>query len=169
MGHRIPRVQGSGRGLGPGGRCVPGFGVPAGCGLPPTAPPFSWLARSRGARGPAFPPLLIGAWVARPPRGCLARGELTQAHLPHWGIGCGSIACNGAASAMHAPVTPAVVSCGGQRSTASSRPAWATRQLFQNKCWASIDRTEVAWNVRSWTSSPASLICHLSTFEMDTA
>lgn len=60
--------------------------------------------------GACFPGVLIGAWVARPPRGCLARGELTQAHLPHWGIERSSILCNGVANAMPMPVTPAVVS-----------------------------------------------------------
>lgn len=73
--------------------------------------PSLLLARTFPRRpGACFPLLLIGVWVAWPPLGCLARGELTQAHLPHWGIGCGSIACNGAASAMHAPVSPAVLS-----------------------------------------------------------
>lgn len=60
--------------------------------------------------GACFPGLLIGAWVAWPSQGCLARGELTQAHLPHWGIGRSRIACSGVASAMHGPVIPAVVS-----------------------------------------------------------
>lgn len=39
--------------------------------------------------------------------------------------------------------------------------------LFKISAGGSADRTKVARNARSWASSPAFFICHLSTFEMD--
>lgn len=58
---------------GPGGRRVPGSGVPAGCGLPLLAPPLAGLARAAAPRG-LLSPLLIEAWVARPPWGAWHEG-----------------------------------------------------------------------------------------------
>lgn len=125
VGFREYRVPGAA--WGPGGRRIPGSGVPAGCGLPLLTPPVAGLARFPAVPRDLLSPLLIGAWVARPPRGSLARGELTQVHLSHWDTG-------GAAS----PATGQRVRCtcrspmhsGAEAGGALKfQPAWATRPL----------------------------------------
>lgn len=101
VGFRKYRVPGAA--WGPGGRRVPGSGVRAGCGLPL----LTGSHVSRGAPGPAFP---AANWRVG---GATAPGELgtrgTDSGAPvTLGHGRGCIACNGAASAMHVPVTRAL-------------------------------------------------------------
>lgn len=108
VGRRVPGVQGPGGGLGP--RWAPHPRLWGSGGVrPSSSDPARRRARTfpRGAPGPAFP---AANWRVG---GAAAPGELgtrgTDSGAPvTLGHGRGCIACNGAVSAMHVPVTHAL-------------------------------------------------------------